>query len=967
MIRQPAWDQYETALLIEAYINITKNPQTKKKVVQTLSCTLREHALNQGLIIDQIYRNENGINLRLSEIHYLFSTDKKGITKTSRLFKNMVDLYIEDRAEFKTILAEAKRRFGCISCEESDLYREESEVGESKEYAATVTNQPNSKITSTLEDQLTIIEEGKQYSSTEYDYFRWLTEVEQLTETECKRHVAAVVVAERYALLNEYIDSKLFELDCTACEKIVSRLLDDDRFIKTYGRYTKALRKYLVFLDSRERSKENTTKSADQKKSDDEEEATYEIAYRNINTEDEYCNWLVKHNISSNSCNKHIEAVYLAERFAVLNDYSSHKLFEVENSEAGFVVHNLLDDRQFNKTYEKELPLLRRYLAFLEQQRIPGEDEDNTTRIIEEKNDSHEIIEALGSHEDYGETRSDDELYSLKYPELYSKLSMIAEVYYRPQGMTINDICKMIGTSKKRAVSDILDHVSWAEAMEGTRKYVLSSTPKTLVKKQKEKQHNQDPTENDNYSAYTEEYGADSAEHISAVLEEHYKYGFKYDSIRELMRFRQFAEAKGIILPKRDEDLKTYILASGTIIEGKVYCKNDNMLKDLQVIINDILSSGHRVIYYEKLFEIQQGWMESNAITSSDMLKELLIKSVTGWSFSKRFMSKGEKITEKEAVSSEIIRVWGTHQSESVIALDEKLPYIPIGNIWRVISGNNRFALVSEGEYLLIDRFNISEEEEDRILCYVEERCSNNGFASLSDVPMGDIFEENYELTQLAIYNAIYKKVLSDKYYLNGKILTKDKPEVDAVSLLKQHIKGRKECTFDEIAQKVVELTGGTNRQYAFQALYDEMIRIDKSTFVSSDDVMFDVTEIDRILSTFITDHFVAIRDITTFAMFPLCGQNWNHYLLESFCYKYSRKYSLHVVHFNDKNAGIIAEKDYNKSYSEMLSVELARKDVELSPEIIGTYLFNNGYMAKRKYAKLGEIAERAKEIRNQG
>ena len=101
--------------------------------------------------------------------------------------------------------------------------------------------------------------------------------------------------------------------------------------------------------------------------------------------------------------------------------------------------------------------------------------------------------------------------------------------------------------------------------------------------------------------------------------------------------------------------------------------------------------------------------------------------------------------------------------------------------------------------------------------------------------------------------------------------------------------------------------------------------------------------------------------------MFPLCGQNWNHYLLESFCYKYSRRYSLHVIHFNDKNAGIIAEKNFNKKYNEMLVIALARTDVELSPEVIGQYLFNTGYMAKSKYAKLGEIAQRASELREKG
>ena len=457
---------------------------------------------------------------------------------------------------------------------------------------------------------------------------------------------------------------------------------------------------------------------------------------------------------------------------------------------------------------------------------------------------------------------------------------------------------------------------------------------------------------------------AEANSEIVAVLKQHYEYGFKYDSIRELMRFRQFADEMGITLPEEDEALKTSILSSGTVIDDKVYCKNDDMLQELQRIVDDILSSGAVVIYYESLFENKQEWMESHVITSPDMLKEYLQYNISGCSFSKKFMVKGSRCSEKDAVTDELKRIWGAHPVESVYRLSDCLPYIPIGNIWRVISGNDLFVLSSEGEYLFIDRFRITKDEEEDILDFVDEICEENGFASLCDVPLGSIEEENYELTQTAIYNAIYKKVLSGKYHLNGKILTKEKSKLDAVMLLKQYIKDKDECTFDEVADKVVELTGGINRQYAFQALYDDMVRVDKNRFVANRLVNFSIDEIDTVLAGFVTDNFCAIRDVTTFAMFPLCGQNWNHYLLESFCYKYSRRYSLHVIHFNDKNAGIIAEKNFNKKYNEMLVIALARTDVELSPEVIGQYLFNTGYMTKSKYAKLGEIAQRASELR---
>ena len=75
-------------------------------------------------------------------------------------------------------------------------------------------------------------------------------------------------------------------------------------------------------------------------------------------------------------------------------------------------------------------------------------------------------------------------------------------------------------------------------------------------------------------------------------------------------------------------------------------------------------------------------------------------------------------------------------------------------------------------------------------------------------------------------------------------------------------------------------------------------------------------------------------------------------------------KYSFYALHFNDKNAGIIAEKGFGKEFNEMLAIALARTDLELNLENAGRYLFDTGYMAKSKYAKLGDIVESAKYLR---
>ena len=60
---------------------------------------------------------------------------------------------------------------------------------------------------------------------------------------------------------------------------------------------------------------------------------------------------------------------------------------------------------------------------------------------------------------------------------------------------------------------------------------------------------------------------------IPYILKEHYQYGFKLDSFREILRFRQFAEADGVAIPEDDEDLKAAILSAGTLVDGKAFAK----------------------------------------------------------------------------------------------------------------------------------------------------------------------------------------------------------------------------------------------------------------------------------------------------------------------------------------------------------------------------------------------------------
>ena len=454
---------------------------------------------------------------------------------------------------------------------------------------------------------------------------------------------------------------------------------------------------------------------------------------------------------------------------------------------------------------------------------------------------------------------------------------------------------------------------------------------------------------------------------IASVLKEHFQYGFRPDFI-DLRRFRQFAAEEDIALPDDDEELKRLIRSSGVEINGDIYPIREEMPRELREMVGDIFASGATTIYYESLFEKQRQWMELYRVTSPERLKEYLKRYLPECSFSKNYVGRGTKSTERDAVTEELKRVWGERPLRSIAQLSELLPYIPEEAIRRLISGNNSFVWVREGVYFPLDRFLITDEEEAALLDFVEKKFEKAGFVSFSDLPVESLEEENYELTELAICYAVYRKVLSGKYQLNGKFLTrKGQAGPDVVTLLKEYLRDKDECTLKEVEDQVIELTGGANRQYAFRALYDTMVRVTKNRFVAPRFVYFPVEKVDEVLSGFIPDRFRAIKAVTTFAMFPHCGQAWNHYLLESFCYRYSKRYRLCVINFNDKNAGIIAENAFDGDYDEMLSAAVARAKprLELSSDVIGEYLFDSGYLAKRTDSRMEEIVRRASELRD--
>lgn len=106
------WDEYEVALLIDACNKIRDNKEDKNKYVHKLSCLLRQRAIANGVEIDEVFRNENGITLQMTKMEYLLTEGKDGLPGASKLYIEMAEMSKLHTDEFEEILALAKKQIG---------------------------------------------------------------------------------------------------------------------------------------------------------------------------------------------------------------------------------------------------------------------------------------------------------------------------------------------------------------------------------------------------------------------------------------------------------------------------------------------------------------------------------------------------------------------------------------------------------------------------------------------------------------------------------------------------------------------------------------------------------------------------------------------------------------------------------------------------------------------------------------
>jgi hypothetical protein len=412
-----------------------------------------------------------------------------------------------------------------------------------------------------------------------------------------------------------------------------------------------------------------------------------------------------------------------------------------------------------------------------------------------------------------------------------------------------------------------------------------------------------------------------------------------------------------------DNELTDAVISCGAVFDGTVYPVSNETKARIEELAENYFVGGARVIFYEEFYAKHEQWLSEASVGSVEMLTNILRRLFPKLNFTQTYFGYSSG-NVRAVLESEILRIWGCDTLLNYGQIAGRLPYIPIERIKYEIGQNSGFVWNSAGTFTHVSKVEISDSEHAAVRETAERECAARGYVSVTGLPLDTIAACNGELSQTAVNDAVYKICLADRYAKRGKIITRKGNNTDALTIMREHCRSLDRCSLDDLLSFEADLTGECHRWIPMQAGYDVMVRTDENTFLAEHYFDFDIASIDNAIEHFVHGDYAVLRSVTTFAVFPYCGQAWNLFLLESYVRRFSDKFRFETSSVNNKNVGCIVRKQSKMNYDEIMTDALAKSNIPLNENTTADFLFDNGYRGSRQKAKLADLIRRAKALR---
>ena len=457
------------------------------------------------------------------------------------------------------------------------------------------------------------------------------------------------------------------------------------------------------------------------------------------------------------------------------------------------------------------------------------------------------------------------------------------------------------------------------------------------------------------------------------ILAEKFDSGFRIGDFIYRGRFKHFyEEMKGFPLNLTDMELDNTIEMCGMVHDGRLYViehlLDESAKNKLLEYIEEQLNL-HPRLYLQILFEQFADDFRGTAIESMDILKKYL-QSLPNFNYyiNKDCLFRDESYRHVGSPKDELKRLLEEeHRPLSDEEIFKKLNWIPQEKIKvAFMQCSVTQEILSNGDHsrFILESFDIAGDEIEWLYGWIKQELASSDFIGSMDAVKAlksrslDIAERNSGFRDIGIRNAI-AVLMDDDFDFKGNLIVKKGKIISNEALFEDFCESRDAYSIDDIDDFAASL--GIPALY--DVIYEKSFRLNDKSFVKKIPSI-DVDGVDAAIETFFQDkEFIPLKKIDFWGAFPVVNGNWNHFMLESFLWRCSRKFKLVHSNFSKTTfAGAIIRNDVAMSFEDVLVRALSEENFDA--EHAKKFLKEEGYLAREKCSNIDSLLEKSQQLR---
>ncbi len=458
-----------------------------------------------------------------------------------------------------------------------------------------------------------------------------------------------------------------------------------------------------------------------------------------------------------------------------------------------------------------------------------------------------------------------------------------------------------------------------------------------------------------------------------AVLENHFKKGFRLESPLEIRKVRRYySSIHNAELTDTDEVISDTIKKLCIIYDGKAFLPavmlSEELKQRLLHYIDKCFAEGKTAIYYQAIYtEFAEEFLDYH-IYDAEMLKAYLTYIVDGCFYINRSSISKQANVTLDPLSEIRSCLQGYGRPVEYEELFAALPHLPQNKVKFILASNGEFVNNGHGAYFHESVIVLSDEELDNIADIIaftiegKEFMGGNELYDAIKAKYPYIIENNQAYSVHGFRDALKYK-LGDRFSFKGNIISRAGQELSMADVFANYAKHHDSFTLTELQSMATELA----TVIYFDSVYENSLRVSREQFVAKSHAQFSIVDTDTAIDRVCTGNYISIQDVTNFGTFPYAGFPWNGYLLEHYVAEYSRKYMLLHSNYNGAEcAGAIVKRSAGiQTFDDFIVDLLANNDVELKKAPALQFLSDNGYLARRRYGSIESLIIKANAQRN--